>query len=214
MPEYLKSIAPEAKFTLITQNVDGLSVEAFQKSCPGRKPRMFEMHGSIFDTVCTVCGDVDFNISSPICAALGGTEDNFDSKEESNISLDDLPRCGKCKGLLRPGVVWFGEVPHNMETIGEIVDEADLALIVGTSSTVCIHSFNRRIGKLMIPSLGLKVYPAAGYAYEVSENGGKVAIFNLENTDGDEDADFLFLGPCEETLPSILSGLETRNEQS
>ena len=49
----------------------------------------------------------------------------------------------------------------------------------------------------------LQVYPAAGYAAEVQFQGGKVAVFNLDRSDGDEDADFLFLGPCEETLLNI-----------
>lgn len=46
--------------------------------------------------------------------------------------------------------------------------------------------------------------PAASYAYEVQQQGGKVAVFNLERSDGDEDADFLFLGPCEEMLSQAL----------
>jgi NAD-dependent SIR2 family protein deacetylase len=49
-----------------------------------------------------------------------------------------------------------------------------------------------------------QVYPAAGYAAEVAARGGTVAVFNLERSAGDEDADFLFLGPCEETLPEAL----------
>ena len=35
-------------------------------------------------------------------------------------------------------------------------------------------------------------------------NGGKVAVFNLDRSEGDEDADFLFLGPAETTLPKAL----------
>ena len=53
------------------------------------------------------------------------------------------------------------------------------------------------------------MYPAAGYADEVQSNGGKVAVFNLERSNGDDEADFLFLGPSEEKLPEAL-GLETR----
>ena len=34
--------------------------------------------------------------------------------------------------------------------------------------------------------------------------GGKVAVFNIERSEGDEDADFLFLGPCEQTIPEAL----------
>lgn len=48
------------------------------------------------------------------------------------------------------------------------------------------------------------MYPAAGYASIVQSNGGKVAVFNLDRSAGDEDADFLFLGPCEETVPEAL----------
>lgn len=52
--------------------------------------------------------------------------------------------------------------------------------------------------------LTAQVFPAAGYAAEVQDNGGKVAVFNLERSNGDSDADFLFIGPCEETLPEAL----------
>jgi NAD-dependent deacetylase sirtuin 5 len=38
----------------------------------------------------------------------------------------------------------------------------------------------------------------------VRKNGGKVAVFNLERSQKDEEADFLFLGPCEETIPQAL----------
>jgi NAD+-dependent protein deacetylase sirtuin 5 len=48
------------------------------------------------------------------------------------------------------------------------------------------------------------VYPAAGYASTVKDQGGKVAMFNIERTNGDDEADFLFLGPCEVTLPEAL----------
>ena len=46
--------------------------------------------------------------------------------------------------------------------------------------------------------------PAAEYAKTVKKRGGRVAVFNLARTEGDEEADFLFLGPCEETLPAVL----------
>lgn len=140
VPERLKAIAPTAKFTLVTQNVDGLSVKAFQEVCPSREPELFEMHGRLFDTICTNCGDCRANFDSPICPALAGTEEQLGNEIE--IPLEDLPRCHKCTGLLRPGVVWFGEVPQHLDEIGKIIDDADLALVVGTSSTVCrMHAF-------------------------------------------------------------------------
>ena len=51
------------------------------------------------------------------------------------------------------------------------------------------------------------MYPAAGFAYEVQNregDPGRVAVFNLEESDGSEDADFLFLGGCEIELPKAL----------
>lgn len=46
--------------------------------------------------------------------------------------------------------------------------------------------------------------PASGYAETVKKRGGRVAVFNFGRSEGDEEADFLFLGPCEETLPAVL----------
>lgn len=70
-----------------------------------------------------------------------------------------------------------------MNEIGRALRKCDLLLVVGTSSTVM---------------------PAASFAYRVQNLGGKVAVFNIDNSEGDEDADFLFLGPCEETLPQVI----------
>jgi len=199
--ETLRQICPSAEFfTLVTQNIDGLSrraldrltgtlasKEAFKEVTP-EPQSIVEMHGRLFDTICKECDHTEGNHNHPICAALKGTEVIVERQEqEPAIPLSDLPRCTQpnCGGLLRPGVVWFGEVPHHLEEIDEIVQKADLAIVVGTSSTV---------------------YPAAGYASEVSENGGTVAVFNLDRSKGDSEADYLFLGPCAETLPQILAG--------
>jgi hypothetical protein len=53
----------------------------------------------------------------------------------------------------------------------------------------------------------MQVQPAASFAYDVherSDNPGKVAVFNLEEEDGSEFADFLFLGGCESELPEAI----------
>lgn len=137
IPKNLKAIAPNAaSFTLITQNVDGLSVQAFHHLSPSPRnsePHVIEMHGHIFDTLCSLCDDRQTNRDSPICAALAGTETN---ESDIEIPLKALPRCLKCTGLLRPAVVWFGEVPLRLKEIDKIVKKADLALVVGTSSNV------------------------------------------------------------------------------
>ncbi|KAF7353656.1 hypothetical protein MVEN_01050400 [Mycena venus] len=198
IPAHRKTVAPNAEFTIITQNVDGLSTKAMDavlKQESGKPPGispLLEMHGRIFDVNCTsrFCKHVEYNTSSPICAALAGTEDAVEAGSiDANIHKEKLPRCSKCQALARPGVVWFGEMPKHLDEIDKLVEAADLCLVVGTSSTV---------------------YPAAGYASIVKENGGKVAVFNLERSQGDGEADFLFLGPCEKTLPEAL-GLPRSN---
>jgi NAD-dependent deacetylase sirtuin 5 len=142
-----QSAAPDATFTLITQNVDGLSIRALEQLQPpssessssGDEPQLLEMHGRILDVQCTSksCGHSELIPRSPICAALGGTEQLVESGTiEPVIDVADLPRCTKCGALARPGVVWFGEIPQHIPTIDKLVDRADLCLVVGTSSTV------------------------------------------------------------------------------
>lgn len=192
LPSIRHQIAPESTFTLITQNVDGLSViadkqiQANEPPAADEQPRLIEIHGRLFDVLCTSrdCDHVEFNTSSPICEGLAGTEAHVAAGDlDPEIPITSLPRCAKCGSLARPGVVWFGEMPHKLDEIDEIAAKADLCLVIGTSSTV---------------------YPAAGYAAEVQDRGGKVAVFNLDRSKGDRDADYLFLGPCEETLPRAL----------
>ena len=84
------------------------------------RERLIEMHGSAFRTVCLQCKHVNFIYETPLAPALQNiSEVNF---EQGDIPVDQLPKCsgkdwngsnrfGKCGGLLRPGVVWFGEVP-------------------------------------------------------------------------------------------------------
>ncbi|KAF5387798.1 hypothetical protein D9615_000186 [Tricholomella constricta] len=194
-----ENVAPDATFTLITQNVDGLSARALEQTLSAHTAqsdvqdealKLLEMHGRLFDVKCTSksCGHTEFDTTSPICASLAGTEALIAAGDaEPDIQVAELPRCSKCNALARPGVVWFHEIPLHLRAIRSLVNRADLCLVVGTSSTV---------------------YPAAGYASQVQENGGKVAVFNLERSSGDEEANFLFLGPCEETLPKAL-GLTT-----
>ena len=55
------------------------------------------------------------------------------------------------------------------------------------------------------------MYPAAGYASEVKARGGKVAVFNVDRSERDQKADFLFLGPAESNLHKAL-GLQDDKE--
>jgi NAD+-dependent protein deacetylase sirtuin 5 len=117
--ESLHQICPSAEtFTLITQNVDGLSRKALdqltgtlaskkilEKVTP-EPDSIIEMHGRLLATLCGVCGHREANEESPICAALKGTEVIVGQQELGpDIPLSALPRCTQpnCGGLLRPG---------------------------------------------------------------------------------------------------------------
>jgi NAD+-dependent protein deacetylase sirtuin 5 len=163
LPEIRNAIAPDSTFILITQNVDGLSKRALDgvmspdtlivPPMPGGKamtflrgveePIMAEMHGRILDVVCTdkSCRHCETNANSPISEALRGTDALTEAGiTEPMIPVADLPRCTNCGALARPGVVWFGEVPHGMDILDYLVRRADLCLVVGTSSTVSIEN--------------------------------------------------------------------------
>jgi NAD-dependent deacetylase len=100
----------KARFTLITQNVDGLHVQAGSVA-------VLEIHGSIWTLRCTVCGR---------------------EWKDRTVPLELLPRCEVCNGLARPGVVWFGENlnPAIWAKAERAVRGADILLVVGTSAEV------------------------------------------------------------------------------
>ncbi|KAM6503836.1 DHS-like NAD/FAD-binding domain containing protein [Amanita muscaria] len=183
--EELKRVAPSAlTFQLITQNIDNLSNRALPNDAP-RLALPIEMHGNLFRVKCTKCGFAEMNFESPICEALTGTEASFKNGEpEREIELKYLPKCRQCGSLTRPGVVWFGEEVEHLDDIDNKVEkQCDFIMVVGTSS---------------------QVMPAGIFADIVRNNRGKVAVFNIELTRADKLKDFIFLGPCEETLVKAL----------
>jgi NAD-dependent deacetylase len=101
---------PGDRFTLITQNVDGLHRQAGSR-------RVLELHGNLTWTRCTACGRREHRGTEP---------------------LGDLPRCTVCDGLVRPEIVWFGEaLPEGV--YGAAVEAAfrcQAFLTVGTSAVV------------------------------------------------------------------------------
>jgi NAD-dependent deacetylase len=98
------------RFTLVTQNVDGLHRAAGSRN-------LLEIHGSLHRTRCTGCGAVEDR----------GLED-----------LPELPTCGDCSALLRPDIVWFHEpLPEDVwERAALAALECDVFLVVGTSAVV------------------------------------------------------------------------------
>ncbi|MGL6094597.1 MAG: SIR2 family NAD-dependent protein deacylase [Fimbriiglobus sp.] len=98
------------RFTLATQNVDGLHQRAGSQ-------RVLELHGSLWRTRCTGCGEV---------AAIGA---------EPSAGI---PPCPTCAAPLRPDIVWFGENldPAVLGAAEEAAFACDVLIVAGTSAVV------------------------------------------------------------------------------
>jgi NAD-dependent deacetylase len=104
----LEAMVP--RFTLITQNVDGLHLKAGSKN-------LLEIHGNLWKVRCTQCDTVSLDMSP---------------------NMGPLPKCRDCGGLLRPHVVWFGE-SLDFALLNSAVQAArscQVMLVIGTSAIV------------------------------------------------------------------------------
>ncbi len=146
------------RFLLLTQNVDNLHCRAGSRN-------VLELHGNIFRAFCPECGQkVEHGIDRRV--------------------IDALPRC-ECGGLLRPDVVWFGElIPADIWRASlTFLADADLALICGTSGVV---------------------WPAAMIPNIACERGLKTIEINLEKTAISGVVDVSIAGRTGEVLPELL----------
>ena len=145
------------RFTLVTQNMDGLHELAGSHD-------VVKLHGDIWILRCTQCGREGRNRQVP---------------------LDLLPPLCRCGGLLRPAIVWFGEMlPEDQwERAVHAAQNADTFITVGTSALV---------------------YPAAGLVQVARRSGARVAIVNPDPTPADELAEWILRGPAGEVLPRLL----------
>jgi NAD-dependent deacetylase len=149
-------------FTLVTQNVDNLHTRAGSK-------RVVELHGNIERSYCISCRG---RWTEPI------TEENIP------------PRCKHCGGLIRPDVVWFGELlpQENFDEAAEASRRCDLFLCVGTSAVV---------------------YPAASLPLMALENGAYVVEINPEYTELSSRTQETLLGNAGVILPQVVHYLKT-----
>jgi NAD-dependent deacetylase len=149
-----------AEFTLVTQNVDGLHQRAGSRN-------LVEIHGNITRSRCHSCG-----------APSGSAAPDPDGQ---------LPACG-CGGLIRPDVVWFGELlpQQALQQAGNAVQGSDVFLSVGTSSAV---------------------YPAAGLADMAKGAGAYLVEVNPEKTAMSGLFDEILRGPSGVILPLLCREL-------
>lgn len=144
-------------FLLVTQNVDNLHERAGSK-------RLIHMHGELLKVRCLTSGMI------------------FDWK--SAVTEESLCPCCQRRGYLRPHIVWFGEMPLEMERIYQALEEADLFLSIGTSGNV---------------------YPAAGFVEIAKMVGAHSVELNLEPTQGATLFDEAYYGPASEIVPQYCN---------
>jgi len=150
----LEAAMPDGAFTLITQNVDDLHDRAGTK-------HVLHMHGELAKVRCTGCGTIT----------------------ETLDDLGPLPHCDSCGAMLRPHIVWFGEMPMFLDKIDDAVRECHLFLAVGTSGTV---------------------YPAAGMLSLAKSCGARTVGINLDEPDNVDSIDHFFQGKAGELLPPLV----------
>lgn len=137
---------------LVTQNVDDLHEKAGSE-------RVMHMHGALKGALCGAC---THRWPAPMAMAPG----------------DICPACQAPSA--RPDIVWFGEMPYDMEDIYDHLAEADVFASIGTSGNV---------------------YPAAGFVAEARRSGAQTIEFNLEpSAVGGHFAD-IRVGSASQTLP-------------
>jgi NAD-dependent deacetylase len=120
---------------IVTQNVDDLHERA-------GATRLLHMHGELNSALCAACGH----------------------REAWTDALPPGTACGACGGdTMRPDIVFFGEMPYQMDRIERALAQADAFVSIGTSGAV---------------------YPAAGFVRTARHHGAATLELNLDPSKG------------------------------
>ncbi|MBM4403152.1 MAG: NAD-dependent deacylase [Candidatus Cloacimonetes bacterium] len=148
------------QFHIITQNVDGLHQKAGSK-------RVLEMHGRLKRCFCTDCHK-RYEMS------------------RTDLSLP-VPVCDACRSVLRPDIVWFGEIPYYLSEIDQLLRNCDLFLVIGTSGVV---------------------YPAAGFVLTARYHGARTISINPNEPANNTHFDECIQSKAGDFLPSFVAELK------
>ena len=141
---------------IVTQNVDDLHERAGAR-------RLLHMHGEL---------------NSALCAQCGG-------RRPWSGSLAPGVDCGSCgEALMRPDIVFFGEMPYEMDRIDRALARADLFVSIGTSGAV---------------------YPAAGFVQTARYHGADTLELNLDPSQGSVWFAESRMGPASELVPAWVA---------
>jgi len=143
---------------LVTQNVDDLHERAGSK-------RLIHMHGELNSALCVEC----------------------DARKAWTGGLAPRTRCATCGApSLRPDIVFFGEMPYQMDAIDAAISRADLFVSIGTSGAV---------------------YPAAGFVRTARYHGADTLELNLDRSEGSAWFGESRLGPAGTLVPQWVESL-------
>ena len=174
---------------IVTQNVDDLHERAGAK-------RLLHMHGELMRGWCLGCGErfgwAGDMAPTSVCPELSrGTRQGVSTRLDTN-GFNRCPSCG-ATGHVRPDIVWFGEMPYDMEAIEAALMGCDLFVSIGTSGAV---------------------YPAAGFVQTAKYRGAHCIEINLEPSQGSLFFDERRYGPAGVEVPNwveeILAPLPSR----
>lgn len=184
------------EFLLVTQNVDDLHERA-------GSTRLLHMHGEVMKGWCLAC-DQRFAWNGPmspnsVCPEpveglpfVSPRKQGSPSTSSGPTGVNKCPACSAV-GQVRPDIVWFGEMPYEMERIDAALRRCDLFVSIGTSGAV---------------------YPAAGFVQTARYVGARTVELNLEPSLGSSFFDEHHFGPASievpkwvgEALPRFLLG--------
>ena len=145
------------EFLLVTQNVDNLHERAGSEN-------LIHMHGELLKMSC---------LNSKLI---------FDVSED--FDYDTQCRCCRSAVNLRPHVVWFGEMPLQMNRINRALENCDMFVAIGTSGNV---------------------YPASGFYKTAKIRKASTVELNLEQTGSSFDQHIC--GPATESVPQFFKSL-------
>lgn len=147
------------EFLLVTQNVDDL-----HESAGSRK--MIHMHGELNSALCEACG--------------------MRSRWRGDMTVNSACKHCGAVGRVRPDVVWFGEMPYQMDRIYGALARCDLFVAIGTSG---------------------HVYPAAQLVQEARLAGARTVELNLEESENATEFDEVLHGRATDTVPDFVDKL-------
>ena len=173
---------------LITQNVDRLHRRAGSRD-------VIELHGALHDVVCLNCGAIEprEGVQARLLARNPGLDhaparlnpDGDAELPDEAITGFELVDCQKCRGILKPHVVFFGEsVPRpRVQAALSRVDRADVLLVAGSS---------------------LEVFSGFRFVKRARETNKPVALVNIGPTRADPLAQLRVTGRLGDVLPRLV----------